>query len=103
WSEARVNDVLTNFTARLARLRAEHPVFRRRRFFQGRTVPGSDVPDIAWLRPDGQPMTEADWTTGTRKAVMVFLNGLGLVESDPLGERIVDDSFLLLFNANPQI
>jgi isoamylase len=101
WNEARHHDVLTNFIARLARLRADHPVFRRRRFFQGRPVPGSDVPDIAWLRPDGQPMTEPDWVTGTGKAVTVFLNGRGIVESDPLGEDIVDDSFLVLFNAMP--
>jgi glycogen operon protein len=102
WEEARNHDVLTAFTAQLARLRARHPVFRRRRFFQGRLVPGSGVEDIAWLRPDGQPMTEEDWAAGPGKTITVFLNGLGIVESDPLGEPIVDDSFLLLFNASHQ-
>jgi isoamylase len=100
WRDARNHDVLTYFTAQLARLRAEHPVFRRRRFFQGRPVPGSGVEDIAWLRADGQPMREADWGVG--RTITVYLNGRGIVECDALGEPIVDDSFLLLFNATHQ-
>jgi isoamylase len=90
--------VLTHFTARLTRLRAEHPIFRRRRFFRGEPVPGSKVADIAWLRRDGEPMTEADWTVGTGSTMTVFLNGNGIPERDPLGETITDASFLLLFN-----
>ena len=58
WDDARDHDVLTEFTARLTALRAAHPVFRRQRFFQGRPIHGSSIDDIAWLRPDGQHMTE---------------------------------------------
>jgi isoamylase len=99
WIDTRRHEVLTHFTAQLARLRAQHPLFRRRRFFQGRPVPDSDVEDIAWLRPDGGPMNEQDWAAGSVKSIAVFLNGQAIEERDPLGERIVDDSFLLLFNA----
>ena len=89
WADARHHDVLTRFTAALTRLRAEHPIFRRRRFFHG--------DDIAWLRRDGTPMTEEDWKVGGG-TVAVFLNGKRIPECDALGEAIEDDSFLLVFN-----
>jgi glycogen operon protein len=100
WDEARIYDSLTHFTATLCRLRSEHPIFRRRRFFDGRPVGDSGIGDIAWLRADGAPMTEEDWVSaGT---IAVFLNGHGIPEPDALGEPIVDDSFLLLFNPLPE-
>jgi isoamylase len=98
WADARHHDVLTQFTAALNKLRADHPVFRRRRFFRGRPVPGTKVPDIAWLRRDGEPMTQQDWTAQSGMTMTVFLNGNGIWERDALGEPIVDDSFVLLFN-----
>jgi glycogen operon protein len=98
WEQARNADVLTGFVRRLTRLRADHPIFRRRRFFTGDPVGDTKVPDIAWLRRDGEPMTEADWNTPSGMTMTVFLNGHGLPERDPLGEAITDDSFLLLFN-----
>ncbi len=102
WKDARVHEVMTDFTAQLARLRAAHPVFRRRRFFQGRPIRGSNIEDIAWLRPDGQHMSDEDWNVGSAKAIAIFLNGQGIPERDALGERITDDSFLLLINAHQQ-
>ncbi|MCY1143479.1 glycogen debranching protein GlgX [Actinoplanes sp. Pm04-4] len=98
WEEARNQDVLTGFTRRLTALRAKHPIFRRRRFFTGESFGDDKVPDIAWLRRDGQPMTEADWNTRSGMTMTVFLNGKGIPERDALGEAITDDSFLLLFN-----
>ncbi|MET0423803.1 MAG: glycogen debranching protein GlgX [Actinoplanes sp.] len=98
WEDARHQDVLTRFTSRLTKLRAEHPIFRRRRFFTGEPVGDSKVPDIAWLRRDGEAMTEADWNTRSGMTMTVFLNGNGIPERDALGEQILDDSFLLLFN-----
>jgi isoamylase len=100
WDAARDNDVLTVFTASLTALRAAHPIFRRQRFFQGRPIRGSSVDDIAWLRPDGQHMTDDDWTSGHARGVAVYLNGEGIPDRDDLGERVVDDSFLLLINAH---
>jgi glycogen operon protein len=72
------SQALTQFTARVAALRAEHPIFRRQRFFQGRTIRGSNVEDIAWLRPNGEQMTDEDWDTGYARSVAVFLNGQGI-------------------------
>ncbi|MCM4082582.1 glycogen debranching protein GlgX [Paractinoplanes hotanensis] len=98
WAEARNQDVLTGFTRRLTELRAKHPIFRRRRFFTGEAFGDDKVPDIAWLRRDGRPMTEADWNTRSGMTMTVFLNGRGIPERGALGETITDDSFLLLFN-----
>ena len=100
WNQAREHEVLTDFTARLAALRAEHPVFRRKRFFQDRPIHGSSIDDIAWLRPDGQHMTEDDWTNGHARTVAIYLNGRGIPDRDALGEPVLDDSFLLLINAH---
>jgi glycogen operon protein len=90
WEDARHHELLTRFTTALTRLRQQHPIFRRRRFFTGS--------DIAWLRRDGQRMTEGDWTDGGGSTMTVFLNGGRIPERDALGEPIVDSSFLLLFN-----
>ncbi len=98
WAEARNADVLTGFVRRLTKLRADHPIFRRRRFFTGDLVGDTKAPDIAWLRRDGEPMTEDDWNTRSGMTMTVFLNGHGIPERDSLGEPITDDSFLLLFN-----
>jgi isoamylase len=92
-------DVLA-FTRSLVRLRLEHPVFRRRRWFQGRAIYGSDVSDIAWFTPEGERMSEEDWGEGPAKSLGVFLNGEGIVSPGMRGERVVDDTFFFLFNAD---
>jgi isoamylase len=98
WADARNHDVLTRFTASLTRLRADHPIFRRRRFFTGDLFGENKVPDIAWLRVDGSPMTDGDWNAQTATTMTVFLNGEAIPERGALGEEITDDSFLVLFN-----
>ncbi len=98
WADARNQDVLTRFTSQLTELRARHPIFRRRRFFTGDLVGEAKIPDIAWLRRDGEPMTDEDWNARSGMTMTVFLNGHGIPERDALGEAISDDSFLLLFN-----
>lgn len=59
----------------------------------------ADRSDIAWFRPDSQPMEDADWETGFAKSLAVFLNGDAITEPGPRGEPITDESFLLMFNA----
>jgi glycogen operon protein len=91
---------LPAFTERLIRLRREHPVFRRSAFLTGREVRGSGLPDVWWFRPDGRRMTQKDWHREDSRALGVFLNGQEIPSRAPDGEQIVDDSFLLLFNAH---
>src|SRR3954447_2958966 len=100
WERAKDFEVLSEFTARLAKLRHEHPVFRRRRHFQGRVLKGSELSDIGWFTPAGDWMTEEDWDSGFAKSMAVFLNGEGIREPDLRGDPIVDSSFFLLFNAH---
>ncbi|MGW0520701.1 glycogen debranching protein GlgX [Crossiella sp. NPDC003009] len=101
WSLLESNVDLLNFTRATARLRRDHPVFRRRRFFRGRPVrKGEELRDIAWFTPAGEEMTEQDWESGFGRCIMVFLNGDGITDLDARGERVTDDSFLLCFNAH---
>ncbi|MFC5951468.1 glycogen debranching enzyme, partial [Pseudonocardia lutea] len=102
WDRAREHDVLTEFVGCLTELRAKHPIFRRQRFFQGRRIQGSSMEDIAWLRPDGDYMTDEDWHTSQTRSLAIYLNGQGIPDRDHLGVRIEDDSFLLLINAHHQ-
>jgi isoamylase len=99
---AETDGPLLDYTRRLIGLRASHPVFRRRRFFQGEPVSGprGQVGDIAWFTPGGEEMTDEDWSAGFAKSLTVFLNGDGISEPGPRGQRVRDDSFLLLFNAS---
>ncbi|MFI1580607.1 glycogen debranching protein GlgX [Embleya sp. NPDC020630] len=101
WPEGEGPDLL-EFTRMMTRLRADHPVFRRRRFFHGRSVQGThdELTDIAWFTPAGEEMSDGDWWAAAAKSVAVFLNGNAISEPDPRGQKITDDSFLLLFNAS---
>jgi len=97
---ATIDEDLLAFTTALVALRGDHPVFRRRRWFQGRPLRGTA--DIVWLRPEGTEMTEADWSEGHQTCVGMFLNGQAITSPGPRGEHIVDDSFLVLINASPE-
>jgi glycogen operon protein len=98
WKNA--DEDFLDFCAELIRFRHQHPVFRRRRFFEGEPIVGGALSDIGWFRPDGEEMTDDDWQTGFAKTLSVFLNGEALPDPDPRGRRLRDDSFLLLFNAH---
>jgi isoamylase len=90
---------LLYFTVSLLAFRRAHPVFRRRRWFSG-PLRGRTTRDIAWFTPAAAEMSEQDWTAGFAKSLMVFLNGREIRSQGPRGEAIVDDSFLLCFNAH---
>jgi glycogen operon protein len=87
------------FTQRLLRLRAAHPVFRRAAFLTGEERQGSGAPDVWWFRPDGRKMTQADWARGDAFALGAVLNGAEIPTLTPEGEPVADDSFMVLFNA----
>ena len=92
-----VDEDLLAFTRRLIALRREHPVLRRRRWFQGLPIRGSV--DLGWCKPDGAEMGDDDWDAGLASSVGLFLNGDAITDRDRRGQRVTDDSFLLLFNA----
>src|SRR5690242_628391 len=100
WDISSEEQALFTFTSALIMLRAAHPVFRRRQFFQGRSIYGADIKDLSWFRPDGQEMTEDDWKQGYVRCLAVRLAGDRIEEKDHLGNPILDDTFLLLINAH---
>jgi len=102
WALGESQRDLLAFTQRVMNLRRNHPVFRRRRFFKGDAQLGgtSEIGDIAWFTPAGTPMQEQDWHNGYARAVAVFLNGERMVEPDKRGQRVLDDSFIVIFNAH---
>ncbi len=94
---------LHGFVRRLLRLRHDHIVFHRSRFFHGRTIPGTDVQDVVWLRPDGEEMGQADWDVDHARCLGLLLSGeAGLMHVTERGEPEPDDTFLLLFNAGAE-
>jgi isoamylase len=91
---------LLELTVRLIAFRREHPVFRRRRWFLGTRIHGEGVRDIGWFRPDGELMGDEDWQKGFARSLGVFLNGDAIPSLDARGDRVVDGSFYVLFNAH---
>ncbi len=100
WKLAKGNEELLDFSRELIYFRQQHPIFRRRKWFQGRPIHGKGVSDIAWFNPDGGEMTDEQWQVGYSKAIAVFLNGDQIPSPGPKGERIVDESFFVFFNAH---
>lgn len=91
---------LLNFTRNLISFRKEHPVYRRKKFFQGRKLFGSSK-DITWLQSNGREMTEQAWNESRIHAIGMMLSGDAMDEFNQEGVRIADDTFLVLLNASP--
>jgi len=100
WSLSAEQRALLAFARKLLKLRRTQPVFRRRRFFQGRAIHGAEIKDIYWLKPDGTEMSDADWNAGFARSLGVGLLGDQMDEIGDHGERIVGDSFVILLNAH---
>ncbi|MGW4946920.1 glycogen debranching protein GlgX [Actinoplanes sp. NPDC004185] len=102
WDNA--DETLLEFTRKLTAFRHRHQVFQRRRFFTGLPVTarggGDPLPDLEWFTPDGRQMAGDDWGNDFGRAVALFVNGEGIRERGQYGQRHVDSSFLLFFNAH---
>ncbi len=91
---------LLAFVQRMINLRKRHPVFRRRRFFQGRPIKGANVKDLLWLSPGGKEMSEEEWRDPAVRCLGMLLSGQGLDETDERGRKVGDENFLVLLNAH---
>ncbi|WP_343566541.1 glycogen debranching protein GlgX [Sphingobacterium sp.] len=96
---ANVDVSLLEFTKKLIHFRREHPVFCRRKWFQGLPIRGTGVEDIVWFLPDASEMDDHHWQEDYARSLAVFLNGAGIRSVDTDGKKIVDANFYLLFNA----
>jgi isoamylase len=90
---------LLAFVQRMINLRKRHPIFRRRRFFQGRPIKGANVKDVLWLNSGGQEMTDEQWRNPSVHCLGMFLSGQGLDELDERGRKLTDTDFLVLLNS----
>ena len=100
WTPDDARTRMLAFARRMIAIRREHPVFRRRHFFAGKPAPDSAGKDIAWLKPDGTEMTQQEWDHDFARCLGVYLGGDALEEVDARGRRVVDDTFVVLFNAH---
>ncbi|MGE0470388.1 MAG: glycogen debranching protein GlgX [Nitrospira sp.] len=100
WNLDHAQSNLLAFVRHLIAFRKKHPVLRRRRFFQGRHIRGSEVKDLSWFRPDGKEMTDEDWDAGYAKSLALRLAGDAIAERDQKGRPIIDDTLLILLNAH---
>ena len=100
WSPEHLDRDLLAFAQRVIALRKQHPVFRRRNFFQGRQIRGAGIKDIVWLRPDGEEMTDEEWNQNFARCLGVSLLGEAVDEVDERGQPTHDDNYLLLMNAH---
>ena len=102
WDLDETKRDLHDFVQKLIHLRLNHPVLHRRRFFTGRE-PGDDpsvIPQVEWFDHTGTIMDLEDWQNEHASSVMVFLNGADIPESDWFGNPMVDNNFIMIFNAH---
>jgi isoamylase len=90
---------LLEFTRLMTRLFHEHPVLRRRKFFQGRRIRGSEARDLVWFRADSEEITEDDWNNQLAHSIALRLAGDAIEEVDDHGAHIIDDTLLIMMSA----
>jgi isoamylase len=98
WSDEQHS--LFEFTRKLLRIRAAHPALHRSKFFQQRSIHGTDLSDLLWFRHDGVPLSTEDWQNPATQSLGMFLAGRGIDDVDEQGRPLVDDNLLLLINAS---
>ncbi len=98
WENA--DEALLSFCQRLIQFRRDHAVLRRRRWFQGRPIHGSDIKDIAWFNVDGKQKAEAEWEEAYDKTLGIFLYGKSIPNPNPKADPIIDDSLYIILNAH---
>lgn len=102
WHLDKGRKELLAFVSKLIHLRLDHPVLHRRRFFTGRE-PGDDsnmIPQVEWFDHTGSIMDMDDWQNTHAFSMMIYLNGSDIPEADWYGNRMVDNDFILIFNAH---
>jgi len=91
---------LLNFVTKLVHFRQAQPALRRRKYFQGRSIRGGEVKDVAWLAPDGKEMDDEAWNADFVRSIGMYLNGAAIEEVNERGEPVIGDSLLVLLNAH---
>jgi glycogen operon protein len=103
WFDWNLNDQqreLLAFTRGLIAFRAEHPILRRRRYFEGLFLPGADIKDLTWFKLDGTEVQDEDWTDPELRWLAMRLAGEAIDEREAEGGRISDETLLVLINTH---
>ncbi len=100
WNLDERKRALLDYTSQLIAFRRKHPNLRRHKYFQGRAIRGSEIKDVVWMRADGVEMTDEEWAAGWHRALGLRLNGDATDIRDERGQRVTDDTLLLLVNAH---
>jgi glycogen operon protein len=100
WTPDHEKDTFCQFVARLVNLRLSQPVLRRRRYFQGRSIRGGGIKDVAWLAPDGREMTDEAWNAASVRSLGVLMVGDAIDDVDERGRQVTGDTVLVLLNAH---
>lgn len=100
WDNNQEQKELLEFTKRLIRLRHDHPVLRRSKFFQGRRIRGSEIKDVMWFNPGGNEMSDEEWASPFVRSLAVLLSGDTVDVVNWEGNPVRDETFLLLANAH---
>ena len=93
---------LAAFTRKLLAIRKAHPTLRRRHFFRGKAVEGSDHKDVTWLHPSGHELTADDWGRADAHALGMLIDGAATDEVDERGHAVQGDTLLLALNGGEQ-
>jgi len=100
WNLDADKRALLNFTIKLVQFRQSQPALRRRKYFQGRSIRGGEVKDLAWLAPDGREMTDEAWSADFVRSLGMLLNGSAIEEVNERGDAVICDTLLVLLNAH---
>ncbi len=102
WEVGKEEKQFLEFVKGVVAIRKSQPVFLRRKFFQGRSIRGTETKDIAWLAPDGNEMADEDWENPSAHSLGVLLGGEALNEIDEMGRPIRGETLLLLLNSGTE-
>ncbi|MCU1593319.1 MAG: glycogen debranching enzyme GlgX [Frankiales bacterium] len=98
WDVPPAGQEVYDLVARVLKLRKDHPVFRQKAFFSGRSLGDDGVSDIAWFGPDGAELTDTEWFDPGQQTLAMYVDGRGIRSRGPRGEAVEDDSFLMVLH-----
>jgi isoamylase len=102
WLDWSGDRELVGLVSRLLQIRRDHPVFRQKAFFSGHALGNDGVKDVAWFGAHGRELTDQEWFDAGQQTLCMYVDGRGIRTRGPMGERIVDDSFLLVLHAGAE-